>query len=188
MEIYKNKNLENLPGEEWVDVLGFDGIFSVSNMGRVKSESRWVDNHTGGYYKKPIIKSQQKRGNGLTIKLMYADKSLWSTVERIVYISFNPNVDIKENQVVAHKNKIGIDNRLSNLVVMTYSDSHRLNFKKGLLPHLEKNNNKKHLDFEKEYVKIKTKKCKRCGQVKSKEKFEKKRYTCNKCRAIKIKA
>lgn len=30
--------IENLDGEIWNDVFGFDGLFSVSNLGRVKRE------------------------------------------------------------------------------------------------------------------------------------------------------
>ena len=118
----------------------------------------------------------------MTIRLNYNGETLGSTIERLVYTAFNVDIYIKENQIVAHKNKIGTDNRLSNLMVMTYSDSHRLNFKKGLLPHLKKNNDLKHINFEKQYIQIKTKTCNQCGKTKAVEMFEKKRYTCRKCR------
>ncbi len=34
----KNLSLENMEGEEWTDVIGYDGIYSVSNYGRIKRE------------------------------------------------------------------------------------------------------------------------------------------------------
>ena len=34
---YKNYSLENLPGEEWKDIKGYEGIYQVSNKGRVKA-------------------------------------------------------------------------------------------------------------------------------------------------------
>ena len=37
MEIYKNLSLEDLPNEEWRDVVGYEGLYQVSNMGRIKS-------------------------------------------------------------------------------------------------------------------------------------------------------
>lgn len=40
MEIYKNLSLEDLPNEEWRDVVGYEGLYQVSNMGRVKSLKR----------------------------------------------------------------------------------------------------------------------------------------------------
>lgn len=40
MEIYKNLSLENLPDEEWRDIKGYEGLYQVSNMGRVKSLER----------------------------------------------------------------------------------------------------------------------------------------------------
>jgi len=48
MENYKNKNIKSLDDEKWVDVYGYDGVYSVSNLGRVKSETRYVNNGKGG--------------------------------------------------------------------------------------------------------------------------------------------
>lgn len=35
-QVYLNLSIENLPGESWKDVLGFEGKYLVSNYGRVK--------------------------------------------------------------------------------------------------------------------------------------------------------
>lgn len=40
MEIYKNLSLDDLPNEEWRDVVGYEGLYKVSNLGRVKSLKR----------------------------------------------------------------------------------------------------------------------------------------------------
>lgn len=37
MKIYQNLSLENLPDEEWRDVVGYEGLYQVSNLGRIKS-------------------------------------------------------------------------------------------------------------------------------------------------------
>lgn len=37
---YKNKKIENLPNEIWVDVIGYDGYYQISNLGRIKSLER----------------------------------------------------------------------------------------------------------------------------------------------------
>ena len=43
MENYKNLSLEDLPNEVWKDVVGYEGLYQVSNLGRVKSLQR-LDN------------------------------------------------------------------------------------------------------------------------------------------------
>ena len=42
MEIYKNLSLENLEGEVWKDIPNYEGLYQVSNLGRVKMMSRVV--------------------------------------------------------------------------------------------------------------------------------------------------
>ena len=37
MEIYENLSLEDMEGEVWKDIEGFEGMYQISNMGRVKS-------------------------------------------------------------------------------------------------------------------------------------------------------
>ena len=36
MEIYENLSVESLPNEEWRDIVGYEGLYQISNMGRVK--------------------------------------------------------------------------------------------------------------------------------------------------------
>lgn len=36
-ELYKILDLENLENEEWLPVVGYEGLYEVSNMGRIKS-------------------------------------------------------------------------------------------------------------------------------------------------------
>lgn len=43
MEIYQNLSLGNLPNEEWRDVVGYEGLYQVSNLGRIKSLDRYVE-------------------------------------------------------------------------------------------------------------------------------------------------
>ena len=38
----KNLSIEPLPNEEWRDIVGYEGLYQVSNLGRVKSASRKV--------------------------------------------------------------------------------------------------------------------------------------------------
>jgi len=47
-QYYLNTELDNIDNEEWIDIMGFDGIYEVSNYGRVKSVGRWVGANNGG--------------------------------------------------------------------------------------------------------------------------------------------
>ena len=176
---YQNRDLENMDGEEWVDAYGYDGIYSVSNLGRVRSEQREVWNGRGLRMTKTKILSQ---GNGVNCSLSIRLKTTPHTVGYIVFISFYPDKIPKQDECVMHINKNIFDNRIENLMTAKISISHKINYLYDLLPHLEKNNNKKHINFEKEYTNLKVKTCNFCHKVKSKECFEKNRYICRKCR------
>jgi hypothetical protein len=39
---YNNKSLVNIKGERWKDIQGFEGLYKVSNLGRVKSLDRII--------------------------------------------------------------------------------------------------------------------------------------------------
>ena len=59
MKIYKNLNIGDIKGEGWMDCIGYDGIYSVSNLGRVKAEQREVRCGKGFYVKPSTIMKQQ---------------------------------------------------------------------------------------------------------------------------------
>lgn len=126
ISIYENLHLKDLNNEKWVDVIGYDGIYEVSNIGRVKSVGRSINNRWGSetWKNEKIIKQSGERdGNGdyisLNVWLMNKSKS----VSRVVYDSFNPQDEFKYNDCVMHKNKIIKDNRLVNLKKVTRKKS-----------------------------------------------------------------
>ena len=79
-----------------------------------------------------------------------------------------------------HIDKIKSNNKLNNLRIEKISKSHIINFKKGLLPHLKINNNKRIDD----YLKLTNKTCVKCNKNKSINHFEIKRNKCKTCRSI----
>lgn len=109
---FKNLSLDDIEGEEWNDVPGYDGIYQASNYGRVKSCERY---DCKGRYRPAMIRKQTLTNMGiLALPLSIDGKKKFHTVQSVVFCAFNglkPTEEIK----IGHKNKILIDNRLSNL-------------------------------------------------------------------------
>ncbi len=121
MEYYKNLDLEDIryfcederlwKMEKWKDVIGYEGVYKVSDLGRVKSFQLksitilkgWAD--TYGYR---------------TISLRVNKVLKPRAVHRMVAESFLNHVPNKKNEIVVdHKNNIRTDNRLSNIQLIT---------------------------------------------------------------------
>lgn len=110
-DIYLNYSINDLPGEIWVDIKGCEGLYQVSNMGRIKSLNY---NHT----KKPgIMKLRRHRNGYLYVTLCCKESKLQNQnpkrVHRLVAEAFISNPYNKPT--VDHINAIKTDNRVSNL-------------------------------------------------------------------------
>lgn len=104
--------------EKWKDIKGFEGLYKVSNMGRVKSLSRIQYNPTAG----PILKKEKilRPGKGGPVGKQYYTVSLWKDnvgksfrVNCLVGIHFIPNP--KNLPQLNHINRNKLDNRALNL-------------------------------------------------------------------------
>lgn len=112
----------DLLGEIWKDIEGYEGIYQVSNMGRVRSLPRKVWNYT-----KPgrILKPGSKENGYLQVCLSNGSKcEKHAYVHRLVSAAFIPNpYNLPE---VNHKNYDKTDNRVENLEWCTsrYNKAH----------------------------------------------------------------
>lgn len=81
--------------EVWKDVVGYEGLYQVSNLGRVKSLSRLVDKGKYGtiYTKERILKNQKVNVNYLFVILSKDGKHKNMTVHRLMAKAFLPNPD-----------------------------------------------------------------------------------------------
>jgi hypothetical protein len=117
--------------EIWKDVRGYEGLYSVSNYGNVRSEEREVWNGLG--YRlvkqrilKPVFDSKRLY---LYVILSNEGSNARPSIHRLVAEAFIPNLDSKPE--VNHIDGITFNNRLDNLEWMTRSENkqhrHKLN-------------------------------------------------------------
>lgn len=125
---YLDTYLFDFEGEEWRDVFGYDGIYSISNYGRVKSEQRY--DSRGRLIKERILKQAAGANREPTVKLSVDNVKKTHRIMRMVGAAFLGDKD--ENFVYCHKNKIKTDNRLSNIIKVTRSESCEIDYKVGV--------------------------------------------------------
>lgn len=106
--------------EIWKDIPDYEGLYQVSNLGRVKSS------YKGGRILKPL----PVRSGYLRVALTFYDGSIhFIPIHRLVLIAFSQNMG---NMQVNHINGIKTDNRLENLEWVTRSENMRHAYKLGL--------------------------------------------------------
>ena len=121
--------VETTFNEEWKDIPGYEGLYQVSNVGRVRSKPRKVHNYT-----KPgrVLKQYRNISGYLYLSLIDAEgkRSKHSYVHRLVALAFvdNPNGLTQVN----HKNFDKEDNRTENLEWVTPQEN-ILHFREGKL-------------------------------------------------------
>lgn len=80
--------------EIWRDVVGYEGLYQVSSIGRVKSLERWSYNGHGYFLKREKFLTPRPNDDGyLTVKLSKHSKEKRCTIHRLVAMAFIANTD-----------------------------------------------------------------------------------------------
>lgn len=120
-----NFTKEELMNEKWRDIAGYDGMYQVSDLGRVRSLK----------FGKVRVLRPGKNGDGyLNVSLFKDKKHKTITVHRLVANTFIPNKDESKNQV-NHKDENKQNNRADNLEWCTVSYNNSYNRLQYRRPH-----------------------------------------------------
>lgn len=107
-------NNTQLPAEVWIDIIGYEGHYQVSNLSRVRSLDKKVNGGRSGLkLKKSKILTPGIRSGYQAVTLSKNGECKTKAVHRLVAIAFIENPDRKP--FINHKNGIKNDNRIENL-------------------------------------------------------------------------
>lgn len=103
--------------EIWKDIKGYEGLYQVSNLGRVKSLGNGNSNNS----KRRILKTYKQKSGHLRIRLNKNGVCKKYLVHRLVYEAFNG--EIPEGMVINHIDEIPWNNIIDNLMACTQKNN-----------------------------------------------------------------
>lgn len=154
---YKNYKIEDLPNEIWKDIEGYNGLYQISNFGRVKSLTRISSYYNALYGKEKqrirkahIMKTHTPKNRYTSVVLTKNGVEKTFTIHRLVAEAFIPNLENKEQ--VNHIDGNKSNNCVDNLEFCTPSENNKHAFDTGLnKPHNQRKVNQ--YDLNNNYIK-----------------------------------
>lgn len=120
--------------EIWKSIKGYEGLYEVSNFGKIKSLDRLVRHKKESDFRiqKGAIKKQPKNSDGyLTVILYLKNKQKSFLVHRLVCYHFKNNPQNKPT--VNHKDGNKLNNHINNLEWNTISENTKHAWETGLI-------------------------------------------------------
>ena len=132
IEYYKNTNLADIvyyceidflwKTEQWKDIVGYEGLYKISDLGRAKSLRRYTS--SGNLLKERIMVTYfDGKGNYLCLKLSKNGIKKSFGVHQLVAICFLEHTTVNRKVVINHKNLIKTHNTLSNLEIVSQREN-----------------------------------------------------------------
>lgn len=122
--------------EIWKDVVGYEGIYEVSNYGNVrthKDKRSWLKRHkTWRYWKQRHLKNKTPNGRDIRVALWKDGKVKDWLVHRLVAYAFIPNYDETKNSI-NHIDGNPKNNYVENLEWCNHKENNNHAFDNGLI-------------------------------------------------------
>lgn len=135
--------------EIWKDISGYEWLYQISNMGRVKSLNKQIVAPSGGiiFYPERIM-AQRKGSSGYFQVILRKDGTRKNVmIHRLVALAFVPGAN--ENLVVNHKDENKENNSADNLEWVTQQDNVRyLNCLQRAVSHTNYAKRTAHTDYK----------------------------------------
>ena len=112
-----------MENEIWKDVPNYEGLYQVSNLGRVKSLPKtWVTgNNSIQTHSGIILKPMFWKKNGYCAVNLYKNGKMKSrTIHQLVAMTFLNHTPCGHELVIDHINDVKTDNRVENLQIVTH--------------------------------------------------------------------
>ena len=117
--------------EIWRDIPDYEGIYQVSNLGRIKSLDRYVKRGKSGFFKEGQIQKLQNNGNGYLYKqLKHEGRHRNFYIHRLVLMVFIG--ERPDGMVICHKDGDTTNNNLNNLRYDTPLENNIDQFRHGI--------------------------------------------------------
>jgi len=120
--------------EIWKDVVGYEGLYQVSNLGNVKSLERIILCGNNNYKRKRLCKERVLKpsiSSGYLYVILSNKKRNGYHIHKLVAIAFLNHIPCGHNLVVNHIDFNKLNNNLSNLEIITNRQNSRLENIKG---------------------------------------------------------